>query len=246
MAWWLSPVPRSPTWVFPAVSDFAFMSSFFRIGIKRSVHRAQDASAALADAAFEPMRQAALVRANYKCVRCGLESGANPATKKRSALQVHHVDNDHHNNDAENFQAHCDLDHAIHHIGCDAPSTGGNTGWATQMRIAHIPQLSIEDANLLQRAIGAALAEPQLKASALEMISLLGTFTLPVRDVCGSCFAKDFAAAMADMTAAEYENRQVGGLTVLFHPDILKQAGAQMVADHPLYTPKTWINNGIR
>lgn len=223
------------------------MDASLKIGIKRGVHRRDDARASVADAAFEPVRQAALVRAGYKCVCCGLESGANPATKKRSALQVHHVDNDHHNNDDPgNLQAYCDLDHAIHHIGCDAPSNGGNVGWASQMRIGFIPQLSTEDINLFQRAIGAALAEPKYKAVALEMISLLGVMTLPVRDVYGSSQAKDFAAAMGCMTEEQYENRRVDGMKVLFHPDILKQAGSQMVVDHPLYTPKTWTNNGTR
>lgn len=224
------------------------MSAALQIGIKRGLHRRDDASSAMADAAFEPMRQASLVQANYKCVRCGLESGANPQTKKRSALQVHHFDNDHHHNEMENLHAYCDLDHAIHHIGCDAPTNGGSLGWASQMRIAHIPQLSIEDVNLLQRAIGAALTDSKLKDSAKEIMALLGVFTLAVKDVYGSAYAKDFAAAMADMSDVQYEDRVVDGLKVLFHPNILKQAGSQMIADHPLFTPKTWSTqaNGVR
>jgi len=211
------------------------------IGIKRGTHRRDDANAALADAAFEPVRKAALGRSKYKCVRCGLESGVNLVTKKKSALQVHHVDNNHHNNDdPNNLQAYCDLDHAVHHIGCDAPTAGGNAGWASQMRVAYIPGLSAEDLNLLQRAIGAALTEPTLKDAANEILTMLGVLTLPVRDVFGSSKSKDFAVAMAQLSEVEYEDRCVDGLRVLFHPNILKQAGAQMVIDQPLLTSRTW------
>lgn len=211
------------------------------VGIKRGIHRRDDAFSASADAAFEPVRGKALESARYRCVRCGLESVAAPAPKRRSsALQVHHLDDDHHNNAPENLAAFCDLDHAVHHIGCDAPTTGGHFGWASKMRIAHIPGLTSEEVNLFQRAIGAALADPGLKEIAQEMLSLLGVMTLPVTDIYASAKSKDFAAAMAAMTDAEYEERKVDNLRVLFHPDILRAAGAQMVADQPLLATRSW------
>lgn len=212
-----------------------------QIGIKRGVHRRDDAFSAAADAAFDPVRGKALESARYRCVRCGLESVATPAPKRRSSsLQVHHLDDDHHNNEPGNLAAYCDLDHAVHHIGCDAPTTGGHFGWASKMRIAHIPGLTSEEVNLLQRAIGAALADPGLKAVADEMLSLLAVMALPVADIYASSKAKDFAAAMAAMTDSEYEERRVDGLRVLFHPDILRAAGEQMVADQPLLATRTW------
>lgn len=208
------------------------------IGIKRRLHRRDDARATGADAEFAALRNPALERARYKCVCCGLES--SPVGNRPSSLQVHHADDDHANNAPENLQIHCDLDHAVHHIGCDAPSDGGHPGWASQMRMAYIPALSSEDVNLLQRAIGAALAEPALSQVAQKMMSLLSVLTLPVRDVYGSYHAKDFAAAMAAVTDVQYEDRKVDGLRVLFHPNLLKNAGAQMVTDQPLMAPKNW------
>lgn len=213
------------------------------IGIKRGLHRRDDANSAYADAAFAPVRKQTLERAGYRCACCGLES--QPAGKSQSThLQVHHVDDDHSNNDPSNLKAYCTLDHAVHHIGCDAPTPGGSLGWASQMRIAHIPALAAEDLNLFQRAIGAALMDPSLKEAANKMLSLLGVLSLPVRDVYGTTYAKDFAAAMADMTNVEFEDRRVDGLRVLFHPDILKTAGAEMVADQPLLAPKNWSSLG--
>lgn len=209
-----------------------------QIGIKRKVHRRDDRGASGADAEFAALRKQSLEMAGYKCVRCGLESPA--IASRASALQVHHADDDHANNDPLNLHPYCTLDHAVHHIGCDAPSAGGHEGWASRMRIGYIPALSAEDLNLLQRAVGAALAEPALQPVAQQILSLLGVFTLPVRDVYGSSHAKDFAAAMSVMTDVQYEDRKVDGLRVLFHPDILKEAGARMVTDQPLMAPKTW------
>ena len=108
------------------------------------------------------------------------------------------------------------------------------------MRIGYIPALSAEDVNLLQRAAGAALADPALAETASKVLSLLGALSLPVRDVYGSNQAKDFSAAMSVMTDVQYDDRKVDGLRVLFHPDILKEAGARMVTDQPLMAPKNW------
>jgi hypothetical protein len=208
------------------------------IGIKRKVHRRDDRGALGADAEFTALRKAALEQSGYRCVRCGLESPA--IASRTSALQVHHADDDHANNAPNNLHPYCTLDHAVHHIGCDAPSAGGHEGWASRMRIGYIPALSAEDLNLLQRAVGAALAEPTFEPIAQQVLSLLGVLSLPVRDVYGSNQAKDFAAAMSVMTDVQYEDRKVDGLRVLFHPDILKEAGARMVTDQPLMAPKNW------
>ena len=214
------------------------MSELLQIGIKRKVHRRDDSQSSIADAEFAALRRQSLDQAGYKCVRCGLES---PTSANRpSGLQVHHADDDHSNNDALNLHPYCSLDHAVHHIGCDAVSAGGHEGWASRMRIGYIPALSAEDVNLLQRAAGAALADPALSDTALKVLSSLGALSLPVRDVYGSNQAKDFAAAMSVMTDVQYDDRKVDGLRVLFHPDILKEAGARMVTDQPLMAPKSW------
>lgn len=220
------------------------------IGIKRGIFRANDAGAKAADIVFETTRELSLRKAAYRCVRCGYESSDSKKPAKKSVLHVHHMDNDHANNEPENHQPHCSLDHAYHHIGCDAPTLGGSKGWASQMRIAYIPELPAEDLNGLQRAIGAALSSPQEKAAAEEMIDLLGVLSLPVRDVLGSFYAKDFAACFSNMSEAEYEQRDdtVQGLRVLFHPNILKLVGGEMLVDSPLFPVKSWegIASGFR
>lgn len=214
-----------------------------RIGIKRGQFRQNDANAKQADSVFEAGREAALTKASYRCVRCGYESQNDSKSKKRSALHVHHLDNDHHNNEPENHAPHCSLDHAYHHIGCDAPSAGGSPGWASQMRIAFVPELTGEDLNHLQRALGAALSSPEEEKNATQILDLLGVLAFPVRDNLSSFKAKDFAAGLSSLSDSEYEQCHgvLEGLRVLFHPNILKQVGQEMLADRPLFPVKSWV-----
>lgn len=212
------------------------------IGIKRGVFRANDVNSKQADSVFESTRSQALRQASYRCVRCGYESPEDVKKRRKSVLHVHHQDNDHHNNEPENHVPHCSLDHAYHHIGCDAPTLGGSRGWASQMLIAYAPELASEDMNQLQRATGAALTDAKEAEVAKEIIDLLAVLALPVRDVLGSFHAKDFAACFDKMSEADYEQRDstVSGLRVLFHPDILKQVGSEMLVDAPLFPVKSW------
>ena len=212
------------------------------IGIKRGLFRANDAQAKTADSLFESTRTQSLQRTSYRCSRCSYESSDDTKKRKKSVLHVHHLDNDHHNNEPENHAPHCSLDHAYHHIGCDAPTSGGSRGWASQMVIAYVPEVSSEDLNQLQRAVGAALSDPKEAGVAQEIVDLLGALSLPVRDVLGSAKAKDFAACFDAMSAVEYEQRSevVAGFRVLFHPDILRSVGAEMLVDAPLFPVKSW------
>jgi intracellular multiplication protein IcmJ len=212
------------------------------IGIKRAEFRVNDAGAKQADVVFESRRDASLQKAGYRCVRCGYESSEDLIRKKRTTLHVHHLDDDHHNNEPDNHAPHCSLDHAYHHIGCNAPTSGGAAGWARQMVIGYAPEVSAEDMNQLQRAIGAALNDPKEAEVAKEILSLLGALALPVRDVFESFQASDFAAGFAGMSPSEYEARPqyVSGLRVLFHPNILKQVGSDMILDAPLSPVKSW------
>lgn len=213
-----------------------------RIGIKRGQFRDNDPNAKQADSVFDAGREVALRKASYRCVRCGYESQDDSKRKKRSVLHVHHLDNDHHNNEPENHAPHCSLDHAYHHIGCDAPSAGGAPGWASQMRIAYAPELTGEDMNHLQRALGAALSSPDEEKTATEILDLLGVLAFPVRDNLSSFKAQDFAACLASLSTTQYEqcDTSLDGLRVLFHPNILKQVGQEMLADTPLFPVKSW------
>lgn len=212
------------------------------IGVKRGVFRANDASATAADKIFEGVRTAALQKHAYRCVRCFYESTENRALNKPTSLQVHHSDDDHSHNDLDNLEPHCSLDHAYHHVGCSTPSTGGAFGWANKMVIAYAPELSAEDCNQLQRAVGAAMLDGGEEVIAKEILDLLSVLALPVKDGLGTYKANDFADAFSRMTPKEYAGRaeRVGGMRILFHPDILKKVGGEMLQDAPMWPVKSW------
>src|SRR5690625_2648446 len=77
------------------------------VGIKRRIHRRHDKRAAQADAEYRALRRPALEAADYRCKFCGYRS------KKYS--EVHHLDDDHHNNSPENLTSICLLCHPYHH-----------------------------------------------------------------------------------------------------------------------------------
>ena len=87
------------------------------IGVKRKVWRRDDEHAALADAAFEPMRKAVLARDNHTCRFCGFQ-----ASKYQ---EIHHLDDDHTNNHESNLVTVCTLCHQTHHLGMFAMRNAG-------------------------------------------------------------------------------------------------------------------------
>lgn len=205
-------------------------------GIKRKVFRGNDAHSEAADLAFAPMRQIALRSSGMRCQACHYES---PDTKgKKTFLQVHHLDDDHSNNDATNLAALDWMCHAYFHLGCDAPTIGMDGSWsgmASNMRLAYIPEIEPSDLNNLMRAIGAQLhaGDEEQKRQATKLLEALVLFTFSVRDAYGTCHAKDFAAALSQLGQKEYEQRQgMSGLRVVFAPKMLQMAGKQMQQDH--------------
>jgi len=103
------------------------------IGIKRKLHRRDDEHAKKADAIFNAQRNSALKRSNYCCVFCG--------AKSLKFNEVHHLDDNHHNNSPENLVAICKLCHPYHHIGqacLDGKESGLNEGHIGSKNIALI------------------------------------------------------------------------------------------------------------
>jgi hypothetical protein len=215
------------------------------IGIKRKTFSVNSGKTGQASAAFETVRQQALKKDGYRCTQCGYQSALSRKTKgapDTSNLKVHHSDYDHGNISLANLEAHCCFCFAYHHIGADASAQDDLAGWTKQMRIAYAPELSAQDLNLLQRAIGAAMAEPTTLAPAQEIANLLAVLSLPVRDVFGSNEAGAFAACLAEMSPKSYALRhdKLDGLRLIFHPDLMKFAGQELLQDHPLMPVRSW------
>lgn len=107
------------------------------LGVKRKLWRKDDEHADVADAGFAPIRTEVLQRDNYTCTFCGF--------KAAKFQEVHHIDDNHKNNDPRNLITVCNLCHQVHHIGMCAMRNGGF--------IAAIPELTQTEINNLCRAI---------------------------------------------------------------------------------------------
>src|SRR3989344_4737634 len=136
------------------------------IGIKRMRFRANDARRKAADAEYRAIRPGFIEQSNGRCRYC------NYSSKKHN--EVHHLDDDHHNNDRSNFAIACRACHPYQHIG--EPSKAGDLageGLGSATLLAAIPEISAQDLNHLQRAIGAALLDPKEEHAARAILEHL-------------------------------------------------------------------------
>ncbi|MEZ8292750.1 HNH endonuclease [Vibrio splendidus] len=79
------------------------------LSVKRGTHRADDSMSPSHDQAYQEIRPVILERDNNTCQYCGFHS-----TKMQ---EVHHVDDDHSNQDESNLATICVLCHMAFHIG---------------------------------------------------------------------------------------------------------------------------------
>jgi intracellular multiplication protein IcmJ len=85
------------------------MSLPLNLSIKRSVFRRDDFSADMSDQEFLKLRPIVLERDNYTCQFCGFKS--------YKFQEIHHLDDNHSNNDEGNLVTACILCHSACHIG---------------------------------------------------------------------------------------------------------------------------------
>lgn len=208
------------------------------IGIKRLRFRANDSRRKAADAEYRAKRPGVIERSNGRCLYCSYSS--------RKHNEVHHRDDDHHNNDDSNLVIACRACHPYQHIG--EPSKAGNTeiageGLGAKTILVAMPEVSPQDLNHLQRAIGAALLDPNEARVARAILEHLSEVrTPPVKQVWETCLPVNFAAALAQLSSKEYEGREgaVGHLRLIFKEDLLEQFGRQLLLDYPALPVKSW------
>lgn len=206
------------------------------IGIKRLRFRANDAKRQAADGEYRAKRPGVVARSNGRCVYCDYSS--------KQHNEVHHLDDDHHNNDDENLAVACRGCHPYQHVG--EPSKGGDIageGLGARTILAAIPEVSAQDMNHLQRAIGAALLDPKEGHVARAILEhLVEERCRPVKEVWETCLPVNFAAAMAQLSPQEYLQREksVGHLRIIYKEDMLEEFGRQLLMDYPALPVKSW------
>ncbi|MEA9392218.1 type IVB secretion system protein IcmJDotN [Acerihabitans sp. TG2] len=107
------------------------------LSVKRKVWRQDDEHTILHDEKYKAVREKILMRDKYTCSHCGF--------KFNYYQEVHHIDDDHSNQDESNLETICGLCHQVYHLGMTALRGSGF--------IAYIPELKQTDINSLCRVI---------------------------------------------------------------------------------------------
>jgi intracellular multiplication protein IcmJ len=207
------------------------------LGIKRSRFRANDPRSGRADAEYKAKRPGVMSRQKLTCSGCGYVS------KEARALDVHHLDDDHHNNDDANLVLACHLCHPYQHVGelgrrADVPGEG----LGKSSCIVAIPEISPTDVNLLQRAMGVALLDEKEREIAGKIYAALLTRADWTKAEFQSCDPRDFAGAMTALSDEEYAHRveAIEDQRLLFQGAHLKRVGQQFAQDYPSMPLRTW------
>lgn len=194
----------------------------------KTLYRANNAQRDKADAEYKAVRPGIMKRDRYQCVYCGYES--------RESNECHHLDGDHANNAEDNLVCVDDLCHATNHIGQQSlkDSPLASDGIRAVTSLAAIPELTQQDVNLLQRAIGAAMQDPDEAPLADQIFKVLVSRTSPVKVAFAHCDGANFAAGLARLKDDEYERREevIGDLRVIFRPDTVASAGKKFLREH--------------
>jgi len=208
----------------------------------QSLYRPNNPMRERADQEYEARRPRVLAAQQYRCAACGYTS--------KSFIECHHQDGNHANNSDENLLAVDTLCHAYQHVGQQGGSNrqyaADNMGGKGQRMtlVAAVPELRAEDVNLLQRAIGAALLDPQEEAMAKRIHKRLSERTIPVREAFGTFFPEDFGAAMLKSVLSDesYEARGtvIGDLRLLFGQEVVLNEGRRFLQDFPSLPASTW------
>jgi intracellular multiplication protein IcmJ len=107
------------------------------MSVKRATWRMADAEHGAADKAFAAVRDKVLARDRHTCVYCGF--------KASSWQEVHHLDDDHANNDPANLATVCSFCHLCFHVG--------RAGSFREAVLVWMPELGQTQVNHLARAI---------------------------------------------------------------------------------------------
>lgn len=223
------------------------------VGIKRRMFRQNDKQAKEADAAFRAQRKGALERANYRCIFCGFKS--------QKSNEVHHLDNNHHNNDPKNLACVCKWCHPYHHIGEAARRPipqgleEGHLGpKATALfRVPKDAPISPQDMNHLMRAIGIALSDEKEAPYAKKIFDMLiskdmleetaRAFMPRKEEKITRLNPLDMAAALSQLTDDEYQAREsvLSDVRLAYAPGTLAQWGRAIKAEQPAFAdPADW------
>lgn len=170
-----------------------------------------DANHNRADQAFAEARTRVLERDDYTCRGCNFRSP--PSKTGASYQEVHHLDDNHANNDDKNLVTICPLCHQSFHIGHTGLSNGGILVW--------LPEINQADLNHICRSIIIAFHDnADCQGSARSIYAALEARALYLEDIfCeGASDPAFFGQAMLDSDPATLQKEVIAGIRLLPNP----------------------------
>lgn len=163
------------------------------LSVKRGLFRCDDMESESDAADYAEKRQLALARNIKTCQFCGFQSD--------KWLDIHHKDDNHHNNDKDNLITACKICHACHHLWLAGQNNGGY--------VIYLPEISQADLNRLVRSmyVIGKVGSDVWRTRAGNLWQFLLSRTKPVIDSIGSFDPVDLGLALSTSTRDDYEHR---------------------------------------
>lgn len=162
------------------------------LSVKRSRWRADDPESLKADDGFDAVRHRVLSRDNHTCQFCLFRSG--------KWMEVHHLDDDHHNNDPNNLVTACSWCHACHHIGLAGRNKEAVLVW--------LPELTQADLHRICRACYVAKAsQGPFGVIADAVLARIRSREAPIVTSLGSSDPAMLGEALLHLPEAVYQQR---------------------------------------
>ncbi|MEY2341482.1 hypothetical protein AB4090_05145 [Acidithiobacillus sp. IBUN Pt1247-S3] len=110
------------------------------LGVKHGLFRIHDPQVEEADQEYQTIRYSVFRRDRYTCRFCGMRTVPASPSSFSGFFEIHHADDDHRNNDADNLLTVCPFCHSVFHCG--------NAGHRESGSIIWLPVVRQEDLNL--------------------------------------------------------------------------------------------------
>lgn len=172
------------------------------LGVKRDQFRIDDPTSEHADAKFKEIREQVLKRDKYTCFYCGF--------KANKFQEVHHIDDNHANNDIKNLTTVCPICHACKHVGF--------SGIKNRAFLIYYPDMSQVELNYLIKILWFGFNSKidennkesiEIKNKCIDLIKIFDNLKNTAEDKLGtsnpSIFANEILLKLSD---EEYKKRQ--------------------------------------
>jgi hypothetical protein len=208
-------------------------------GVSRNTFRDNDPNAAAADAEYRAKRPGVLAQHQYRCNGCGVVSVG--------AMEVHHADCNHANNDPKNLTPDCVFCHPVNHIG-EAATRFNRVDQAEvaggYVSLSYLPEISQSDLSHLMRTIGHVMTQgtAEQKEEARALYEHLCGYAGYVASTWGTSRAGLFAIALRECSAQVYEQRKesMKGIRVIFSLEAVKKLSEKFMQEFLSIPMASW------